>query len=167
MSVLGEKFLRKLSKCSGVEQIILYGSRARGDNRARSDIDLAIVCATASSAQDWQEIVAIVDSADTLLNIDCIKYNDLANDNPLRQEIDRDGVFLYKKDKMDKIKLAFDLTGKAIGSLKQMVAISMRASSVLNLLLSYFGNFCAESWRLKGRRRFIPKMYCEPHLQGC
>lgn len=35
-----------------IDEICLFGSRARGDNKERSDIDLAIVCPRASDT-DW------------------------------------------------------------------------------------------------------------------
>jgi predicted nucleotidyltransferase len=51
-----------------IEEIWLYGSRARGNQRERSDIDLAIVCPQANT-QDWQKVLAILDEADPLLQI--------------------------------------------------------------------------------------------------
>ncbi|HEV2916259.1 MAG TPA: nucleotidyltransferase domain-containing protein [Candidatus Babeliales bacterium] len=40
----GYQFFKKLIALPYIEKIILYGSRARGDTRDRSDIDLAIEC---------------------------------------------------------------------------------------------------------------------------
>ena len=37
-------FIKKLKALPFVERIILFGSRARGDNLPRADIDLAIDC---------------------------------------------------------------------------------------------------------------------------
>ena len=37
------RFIRQLTELDFIEQIWLFGSRARGDNQERSDIDLAIV----------------------------------------------------------------------------------------------------------------------------
>ena len=39
-----------------VDQVILFGSRARGDAKPRSDIDLAVACPKAS-AKDWLTIL--------------------------------------------------------------------------------------------------------------
>ena len=91
-------FLEKLQTLPVVEKIILYGSRARGDNRERSDIDLAIVCPQANAA-DWQKIMDIIDDADTLLFIDCVRFDTLSDKNPLKDAIIRDGVVLYEKDR--------------------------------------------------------------------
>ncbi|WP_410526187.1 nucleotidyltransferase domain-containing protein [Rickettsia endosymbiont of Urophora cardui] len=37
-------FMEKLESLPFIEEIWLFGSRARGDNNERSDIDLAIIC---------------------------------------------------------------------------------------------------------------------------
>jgi uncharacterized protein len=90
-------FYTQLLALPFVNKIILYGSRARGDFQPRSDIDLAVLCPDAG-VQDWQKILNIIDEADTLLAIDCIQYDILALDNPLKQAIDRDGIILYEKN---------------------------------------------------------------------
>jgi len=94
--LITKNFYTQLTKLPFVEKIILYGSRAREDNQPRSDIDLAIVCPHAHT-QGWQKVLTIIDEADTLLTIDCVQYDTLALDNPLKQAIDRDGVMLYEK----------------------------------------------------------------------
>jgi predicted nucleotidyltransferase len=89
-------FLNALRAIPVIEKIILYGSRARGDNRERSDIDLAIVCPQATE-KDWQKIVEIIEEADTLLVIDCVRFDTLAETSPLKESILRDGVVIYEK----------------------------------------------------------------------
>lgn len=44
--------------------IYIYGSRARGENRLRSDIDIAVDCPYANDG-DWQQILDIIDQAVT------------------------------------------------------------------------------------------------------
>ncbi len=69
-------------------RVILYGSRARGDHKERSDIDLAL---------DWPgrpegtrgRIFEAIENARTLLKIDHVYYDEV--DPSLREEIDRDG----------------------------------------------------------------------------
>ncbi len=41
-------FYQQLRDLPFIEKIVLFGSRARGDNKPRSDIDLAIVCPQAT-----------------------------------------------------------------------------------------------------------------------
>ena len=66
----------RLSQVPVVESVILYGSRARGTHRERSDIDLAVVCPNASS-RDWLEMTTIIDEAPTLLKIDLVLYGEM------------------------------------------------------------------------------------------
>lgn len=62
-----------------MQRIYLYGSRAKQTAGERSDIDLAIECPDATVAQ-WQEVMEIVRTADTLLKIDCVRLDALAHD---------------------------------------------------------------------------------------
>ena len=67
------KFIAKLKSLPFIDEIWLFGSRARGDNKERSDIDLAILCPKASGS-DWLEVLKIIEDADTLLKIDCVRF---------------------------------------------------------------------------------------------
>ena len=66
------QFVEQLAELPFVETIVLSGSRARGEERGRSDIDLA-VSAPAAGVRDWQRVLDIIDDADTLLAIDCVR----------------------------------------------------------------------------------------------
>ena len=77
-----------------VEQVVLFGSRARGDARPRSDIDLA-VAAPRANAIDWARICDVVDEAETLLKVDLTRLDRAPNE--LRDEILREGVLLYAR----------------------------------------------------------------------
>ena len=90
------QFISDLKNLAYVEEIMLYGSRARGDSRARSDIDIAILC-TGANDKEWQNIIKIVENADTLLKIDYVRYDKLTKNNPLKLAIDRDKKVLYRK----------------------------------------------------------------------
>ncbi|OGB86617.1 hypothetical protein A3J41_03395 [candidate division TM6 bacterium RIFCSPHIGHO2_12_FULL_38_8] len=85
------QFIAKIKKLPFVEKVILFGSRARGTEMSRSDIDLAIVCPKASDA-DWQQILEIVEQADTLLLIDCVRLDQAHKD--FKQRILNDGIEL-------------------------------------------------------------------------
>ena len=89
-------FIRSLAGLPFVERIIVYGSRARRENRERSDIDLAISCPSASPS-DWSQVMEIVEQADTLLKIDCVRLEDLPTSDQLRQSILRDGKVLFER----------------------------------------------------------------------
>lgn len=91
------QFFTKLKQLHFIEEISLYGSRARGDFRPTSDIDLAISCVNAST-NDWLKILAIVEEADTLLKIDVVRFDQLDENEPLKAEILRDKKTLFKRD---------------------------------------------------------------------
>lgn len=74
-----------------LERLVLFGSRARGDNRPRSDIDLAC------SGGDFARFSIDVDElVPTLLQFDFVSL-----DGPMQaglaEAIDREGVVLYAK----------------------------------------------------------------------
>ena len=87
-------FWHKLVALPFVKTVYLFGSRARGDARAKSDIDLAVECPSASF-QQWQEVLDIVEDADTLLAIDVVRY-DLLGDSVFRRKIDQNKVVVYE-----------------------------------------------------------------------
>ena len=90
-------FIKKLSELPFVEKIILFGSRARKSNRERSDIDLAISCPKATEAEWSIQLMDIIEEADTLLKIDCLRFDTLKNDSKIKKEILKDGIVLYEK----------------------------------------------------------------------
>jgi predicted nucleotidyltransferase len=94
--IIAYDFFKKLTELPFVKVITLYGSRARGDHQERSDIDLAISCPSASF-QEWQTILDILENADTLLKIDCVKMEYLGEGSPLKDEILKQGVILYEQ----------------------------------------------------------------------
>ena len=74
-----------------LDKVILFGSRARGDNRERSDIDLAI------QGGDTVAFAAGVDEdIPTLLMFDVVDL-DKPVQSELLEEIRKDGVVIYEK----------------------------------------------------------------------
>jgi predicted nucleotidyltransferase len=81
----------KIAKKNNMEKVILFGSRARGNNSERSDIDLAVSGGDALNFYyDAEEEVR------TLLMFDVVDL-DREISEELQREIDRDGVVLYEK----------------------------------------------------------------------
>lgn len=111
-------FIEQLRKLSFVEEIWLFGSRARGDNNERSDIDLAILCPKAKDS-DWLEIMNIVEKADTLLKVDCIKFSRENIDDELYKNILKDKKVIYMQN-INYID-SFNALGNAINRLKDAV----------------------------------------------
>jgi predicted nucleotidyltransferase len=83
--------IRNLAQKYDIEKVILFGSRARGDFKERSDIDLAF-CGGSSS----HFILDVDETTSTLLEFDIVDL-----DKPVRKEllesIKREGVVLYQK----------------------------------------------------------------------
>ena len=88
-SVRGE--LCELARRHGVRKVVLFGSRARGDAKRTSDIDLAVYGGNAGAfAIDAEEGV------NTLLRFDCVDMAaPVAED--LKESIEREGVVIYEK----------------------------------------------------------------------
>lgn len=83
--------LRTLSEKYGLERLILFGSRARGDFKKTSDIDLAVQGGNfAEFALDADETTT------TLLKFDFVNL-DGAVQEELLNSIKREGIVLYKK----------------------------------------------------------------------
>ncbi|MFN8832744.1 MAG: nucleotidyltransferase domain-containing protein, partial [Alphaproteobacteria bacterium] len=69
----------------------------RGDNREKSDIDIAILCPNATDV-DWRKVTDIIEDADTLLKIDCLKFDKDELSDVLYQNILKDKKVLYVKE---------------------------------------------------------------------
>ncbi len=87
-----------ISKLPFVDRIVLFGSRARGDALDRADIDIAVECPRATD-YDWLKVLDVVDDAQTLLKIDCIRYDKLPDRNDLKQAIQKEAVCLFERKK--------------------------------------------------------------------
>lgn len=57
-----------------VERVWLFGSRARGDNLRRSDLDIAVE-ANRADAAGWDRIARAVEESPTLLPIDLLRFD--------------------------------------------------------------------------------------------
>lgn len=83
--------IRKFAKDCVLDKVILFGSRARGTNRERSDIDLAV---SGENVLRFEELLE--EQADTLLSFDVVNLDEIVSDK-LRTSIDREGQLLYAK----------------------------------------------------------------------
>lgn len=83
--------IRKFAKDCVLDKVILFGSRARGTNRERSDIDLAV---SGENVLLFEELLE--EQADTLLTFDVVNLDEIVSDK-LRTSIDREGQLLYAK----------------------------------------------------------------------
>lgn len=83
--------IRQLAAQYDIQRVLLFGSRARGDYRPRSDIDLAI-----SGGNTAAFTLAVDEETDTLLKYDVVNL-DGAVQPELLLEIEKDGKVLYEK----------------------------------------------------------------------
>lgn len=81
----------QLAKQNNVKQVILFGSRARGDYKERSDIDIAF-----SGGNSSCFILSVDEETSTLLEFDVIDL-----DKPVREEllqsIEEEGILIYEE----------------------------------------------------------------------
>lgn len=74
-----------------IQKIVLFGSRARGTHRERSDIDIAVSGGDADAFY-WD----IKENVHSLLSFDIVDLDSGASED-LKKEIEKDGVILYGK----------------------------------------------------------------------
>lgn len=81
----------KIAKQYDLDRVILFGSRARGDYKRTSDIDLAI-----RGGNGDRFTLAVEEETDTLLKYDVVNM-DSSVPEELLQSIDKEGVVIYEK----------------------------------------------------------------------
>ena len=83
--------IRNLAQKYDIEKVILFGSRARGDFRRTSDIDIAV------TGGDCARFALDVDEeTSTLLEYDIVDLDRDMQDE-LRESIEKEGRILYEK----------------------------------------------------------------------
>ncbi|MFP5503921.1 MAG: nucleotidyltransferase substrate binding protein [Candidatus Sericytochromatia bacterium] len=87
-----QELAERIGHLPRVKRVILFGSRARGDNQPRSDVDLAL------EADDEEVIFTarrLVEEAPTLLEIDLVAWPEATDE--LRSEIESEGIVLFPR----------------------------------------------------------------------
>ncbi|WP_198243671.1 nucleotidyltransferase domain-containing protein [methane-oxidizing endosymbiont of Gigantopelta aegis] len=87
---------RIFSNYPGIQQVKLYGSRAKGTNHERSDIDLAVLGENVDRFM-IADILLTLDDSDIPFLIDLQNYHDIKN-RQLIEHIDRVGLVIYDRD---------------------------------------------------------------------
>ncbi|MEG0371491.1 MAG: nucleotidyltransferase domain-containing protein [Clostridium sp.] len=87
--------INRVGKKHNINKITLFGSRARGDNKLHSDIDLAI---DVDKNLDNRSLIYFdLEDIETLLKLDIV-FIDKYTDQRLMLNIERDGVILYERE---------------------------------------------------------------------
>lgn len=81
----------KLAQKYEIEKVILYGSRARGDYKRVSDIDLAV-----SGGDFVRFALDVEEETSTLLKYDIVDLDGSVQEE-LRDSIEKEGKILYEK----------------------------------------------------------------------
>lgn len=81
----------EIAKKNAVQKVILFGSRARGDYKERSDIDLAVSGGNISAFS-----VDVDEETSTLLKYDIVNL-DGSVQKELLQSIKEEGIIIYEK----------------------------------------------------------------------
>ena len=89
-----ETFKLILREYPGIRQAILYGSRAKGNYRRGSDIDLSLKTDEAFTHADLLHVAGDFDDSDIPYFVDVSIYDKLSNPD-LKTHIDRVGKILY------------------------------------------------------------------------
>jgi predicted nucleotidyltransferase len=91
-----DEVLQKIGQVAGkykVEKLVLFGSRARGDNSLRSDYDIAVF-GNGLSPVDKSCFWADIEEIDTLKKIDLVFVNESLT-SELLKNIAEEGVCIY------------------------------------------------------------------------
>ena len=86
IQAIGEKY--------AINRIVLFGSRARGDNKSTSDIDLAVYPLPEFMSKGY--FSSDIDDLATLLKIDVVFINHYT-DIKLLENIEKEGVVIYER----------------------------------------------------------------------
>lgn len=84
------------SRYREIEKIVLFGSRARGDNFERSDIDLAVVSSSTGFKDSFEFKYELETQTNTLLKFDITIIGEHV-DKVLLKQLNEDGVIIYEK----------------------------------------------------------------------
>ena len=89
-----QKVINEIKDYAGLyelKKVILFGSRARGDYKEKSDIDLAVTGGNVAAFS-----IAVDENTSTLLKFDIVDL-DASVQEELSQSIEREGIVIYEK----------------------------------------------------------------------
>lgn len=132
--------LAKLARQYGARRLVLFGSRARGDCRPTSDIDLAVYgMPEGNRAHFWLDAQELP----TLLKLDIVQIGD-GTDPKLLANIEKDGVTLMGSfsEKYSKLWQAVDRLQESLAEYRQAPSSTVRDGVIQRF------EFCTElAWK--------------------
>lgn len=132
--------IAKIGKKLCADKVVLFGSRARGDNRERSDIDIAVYGLPDENRALFR---SEIEDLPTLLDFDIV-FVTPDTDKALLKNIEKDGVILMSKreEKYEKFISAVSRLEEAISDYEQVKLDSVRDGAIQRF------EFCTElAWK--------------------
>ena len=132
--------IAKAAKHFGASKVVLFGSRARGDNRERSDIDIAVYGIDKSNQAAFRSAIADIP---TLLEFDIV-FVSSDTDTALLNNIKKDGKTIMSKftEKYEKLISATERLKQAITDYNNVHLDSVRDGVIQRF------EFCTElAWK--------------------
>ena len=83
-----------LARSPGVREVFLFGSRATGEERRASDVDLAIA-APGLGPREWAELCERLECAPLIYELDLVRLDALP-EGALRERIRREGILIHR-----------------------------------------------------------------------
>ena len=90
------EILKIIEDCSSIEEVIIYGSRAKGNYKEGSDIDITLLGEITKS--DFNKLWQDLDDSYIPYKFDISIYNHLKSDS-LKEHVQRVGQTFYKRKK--------------------------------------------------------------------
>ena len=91
-----QNLIQKIIEVTQPSKLTLFGSRARGDYRENSDVDLCITHKTCGEDAWNKLLISIQDDPHTLLKVDLVEFETLSK--VYQDEIRKNGVILYESN---------------------------------------------------------------------
>lgn len=91
-----EEIVKVIANYAEVEKAVIFGSRARGDYRDGSDIDIALFGNSLTHSINTN-IFYEIDNLYIVYKVDLINFNSLEKEYKLKENILREGVEIYAK----------------------------------------------------------------------
>ena len=91
------QLINKLSEIKEIDRVLIFGSRAMGNNKERSDIDLAILGENINLETELKVMHKYSEETNIPFLLDVVNYNTL-NNKDLKEHIDEYGKVLYEAD---------------------------------------------------------------------
>ena len=91
-----EEIVKEIKKYEEVEKAKIFGSRARGDYKKQSDIDIALYGDKLTNSINTN-IFYDIDKLYLPYKIDLINFNTLEDEKALKGNIEKEGVIIYAK----------------------------------------------------------------------